>query len=316
MAVQNTDHIRRFIIDTDTASDDAVAIIMAIEHPSVIVEALTIVSGNVPLQQASINARYTLELCHSKLPVYEGCEKPLRREAEHAEWFHGPDGMGNMNYPSPSLQANDDHAVKALIDFCQQSPGEIELVTLGPLTNIATALTEAPELATWVKHCFVMGGAACTVGNVTPAAEYNMWCDPEAADIVFRSGMNLTMIGWELSRFPATLDDIEMQQLRDIGTDKAKFAIDCNAHALQAVMEIQGESGLALADPVAMAVALDPLCSVDRSRHHVGISCDESLTRGMSVVDQLDVTGLPDNAEVCWRLDAPRWKRLLRDSLS
>lgn len=307
---------RRFIIDTDTASDDAVAIIMALQDPTVTVEALTVVSGNVPLPQASINARYTLTLCNTDIPVYEGCAQPLHRAAEHAVWFHGPDGMGDMNYPLPALQAKAEHAVDALIRHFSDSPNTIDLITLGPLTNIASVLEREPEFASWVRHCYVMGGAACTVGNVTPAAEYNIWCDPEAARVVFQSGMSLTMIGWELSRGDATLSDHEIESIRAIGTERAQFAMDCNAHALKAVREIQGEAGLALADPVAMAVALDERACLDRSKHYVDISCDTDLTRGMTVVDQLNVTHQSPNATVCWSLDATHWKSMLITALS
>lgn len=311
-----SDHQRRLIIDTDTASDDAVAIIMAIQDPNVIVEAITIVSGNVPVQQASINARYTLALCNANIPVYEGCAHPLIRAAEHAEWFHGPDGMGNMNYPAPSQHAESVHAVDELIQRFSAAPGNIDLITLGPLTNIACALTKEPQFAKWVRHCYVMGGAACTVGNVTPAAEYNIWCDPEAAHQVFQSGMSLTMIGWELSRGDATLSDQEIQDIHAIGTERAHFAMDCNAHALKAVKEIQGEAGLALADPVAMAVALDERACPQRSAHFVDIACDADLTRGMTVVDQLNVTHKPPNVTVCWTLDSGYWKTMLRKALS
>lgn len=307
---------RRFIIDTDTASDDAVAIIMAIQHPQVSVEALSIVSGNVPLPQASINARYTLTICDADIPVYEGCVGPMQRTAAHAEWFHGPDGMGDMNYPSPKFDARDEHAVDALIRHFSNSPQEIDLITLGPLTNIARVLEREPQFAEWVRHCYVMGGAACTVGNVTPAAEYNIWCDPEAARLVFHSGMPITMIGWELSRGNATLSDQEIQSIRAINTDRAHFAMDCNEHALRAVREIQGEAGLALADPVAMAVALDERVCPHRSDHFVDISCDTDLTRGMTVVDQLNVTHKPPNATVCWSLDSSYWKNMLLSALS
>lgn len=306
----------RLIIDTDTASDDAVALLMALEHPDFTVDALTTVSGNVPVQQASVNALYTLEIAGTDIPVYQGCERPLEREPKHAQWFHGGDGMGDMNYPPPVNQVQSKHAVEALINRFSAEPNEITLVTLGPLTNIATALKEEPRLASWVKHCFIMGGAACTVGNVTPAAEYNIWCDPEAARTVFHSGMRITMIGWELSRGTANLSDAEIQDIYALGTNMSRFAMDCNQFALRAVREIQGEAGLALADPVAMAIVLDANCCTDRSSHFVDIACQDPLTRGMTVVDQLNVTSNPPNVEVCWSLNAARWKSLLRSTLS
>jgi len=307
---------RRLIIDTDTASDDAVALIMATRWPHIKIDALTIVSGNVPLKQASINARYTLQICGVvDIPVYNGCDRPLMRRAEYADWYHGPDGMGNMNYPTPEQNAKSDHAVTELIRRFKAEPGEITLVTLGPLTNIATALRIEPELAKWVKHCYIMGGAACTIGNVTPAAEYNMWVDPEAATIVFHSGLPITMIGWELSTGDANLFADEVKEVYGFETNHARLAMDCNKHAVNAAMKLQGQSGMALADPVAMAVVLDPVACTRYSNHFVDISCDAELTRGMTVVDLYGVMNKGPNVEVCWELDAARFKEILYQTL-
>lgn len=318
--------MRHFIIDTDTASDDAVAILMALQWPDVVVDAITIVSGNMPVAQGSINARYVVELCGQETPVYEGCTRPLLRAPFHAYYFHGPDGMGGMNYPPPRHPPAPGHAVSQLVERFAAAPGEITLVTLGPLTNIALALRLEPRLAGWVRHCFVMGGAANVVGNVTPAAEYNIWCDPEAARIVFHSGMPVTMIGWETSRGEANLTLSEMEAILEMGTPRARFAIECNRHALASSQNLQGDPGLGLPDPVAMAVALDPSVCSRRSHHFVEISCDE-LTRGMTIVDELGVTNTPPyrdpnwgmqeaNIELCWAVDARRWKEMLRWSLA
>ncbi len=307
---------RRFIIDTDTASDDAVALMMALRYPTVSVDAITLVAGNVPVEQGSKNARFVIEQCGARVPVYHGCQQPLSRTPAIADWFHGRDGMGNMNYPDPSLIPETTPAPVELITRLSSNPGQIDLITLGPLTNIATALALEPKLASWVHHCYVMGGAACTVGNVTPAAEYNIWCDPEAAHRVFHSGMPITMIGWELSRDQATLTDDEIKAIRHLDTPLAHIAMDCNGYALKAVRELQGEQGLALADPVAMAIALDPSLATQQSRHFVDIALDNELTRGMTVVDQLNVTGKTPNVTVCWSLDTIGWKRLLHDTLS
>lgn len=308
--------MRRLIIDTDTASDDAVALMMALRYPGVSVEAITLVAGNVPVPQGSKNARFIIEQCGAEVPVYHGCQQPLSRAPAIADWFHGKDGMGNMYYPDPTTPAQSANAPDELIRRFSASRGVIDLVTLGPLTNIATALAQEPEFARWVRHCYVMGGAACTVGNVTPAAEYNIWCDPEAAYRVFHSGMPITMIGWELSRDQATLNDSEIQTLRALNTPLAQIAMDCNGYALKAVREIQGEQGLALADPVAMAIALDNSLATRQSQHYVDISLDNELTRGMTVVDQLRVTGKSANVTVCWSLDTVGWKHLLHTTLS
>lgn len=312
--------MRRFIIDTDTASDDAVAIMMALASPDIQVDALTIVAGNVCLAQASINARYTLEVFGDNgsppIPVYEGCDRPWQREAATADWFHGADGMSNNQYTQPRRKAQPEHAVTELIKRFGDEPGEIELVTLAPLTNIATALAMEPKLASWVKHCYIMGGAAATLGNVTPAAEYNFWCDPEAAQCVLQSGMNITLVGWELSCNEATLDDSEMAIINDLGTPKARLAIDSNRMALEALRNLQGQTGLALADPVAMAVAIDPSIVTEKAFVAVHIETASELTRGMSVVDINNVMGDEPNAHVCFAIDTDRWKSMLQESLA
>jgi len=306
---------RRFIIDTDTASDDAVAILMALQWPGVQVEAITAVFGNVPVEQGSRNARYTVELCGAETPVYEGLARPLLREAYFAYFFHGPDGMGGMNYPEPTHPPASKDAVAELIRRFQESPGQITLVTLGPLTNIAAALTLEPGLAQWVKECYMMGGAACTVGNITPAAEYNIWCDPEAARLVFHSGMKIVMTGWELCRGEANLSDADIDLIYTFGTERAKFAMDCNRQALKANREWLGDPGLPLPDPVTMAIALEPAVCARRSAHYVDVACHDELTRGMTVVDQLGVSNKAPNVEVCWEIDVGLWKETLYKTL-
>lgn len=319
--------MRPFWIDTDTASDDAVAILMALRWPDVQVEGISVVAGNVPLEQGVLNALYTAELCGSQVPVYRGLARPLMREAYTAQFFHGPDGMGGMNYqPQRGPQAG--HAIDAIVEVFGNAPGQITLVTLGPLSNIAAALLREPALATWVKQCYVMGGAACTVGNITPAAEYNIWCDPEAARIVFHSGMKIMMVGWEHCRGEAMLDDAEMAMIRSFDTPYAHFALDCNQSALQASREWLSDPGLGLPDPVAMAIALDPSLCTRSAWHYVEVECDSELTRGMTVVDERGVvkTGpnlstwkalnqSPPNIEVCWAIDARRWKKVLYQTL-
>ncbi|HQY91308.1 nucleoside hydrolase [Caldilinea sp.] len=306
---------RHFIIDTDTASDDAVAIIMALHWPDVTVDAITTVYGNVPLARASANARYSVEFCGQTTPVYEGCVRPLLRPAVHAEWFHGADGMGKLGQLQPQRPAAEKHAVEELIRRFRAAPGAITLVTLGPLTNLAAALSIEPRLAGWVKECYIMGGNANCVGNVTPAAEFNIWCDPEAARIVFHAGIKCLMVGWEHCRFDAALTDDEMAAIRALDTPRAHFALDCNAHALQVGRESQGASGMMLPDPITMAIALDPRVCTRRSWHYVDVACAEELTRGMTVVDELNVTDHKPNLEVCWEIDRRLWKEILCQTL-
>jgi len=320
---------RKMIIDTDTASDDAVALMMALQAPDVEVLAITIVAGNMPVEQGSNNARYTVELCGKQVPVYHGADKPLIREVYRAYFFHGPDGMGGMNYRAQTPPA-EGHAVDVLIDTIKANPGII-LVTLGPLTNVALAVSQAPEIVANVSRCVVMGGAANVVGNITPAAEYNIWCDPEAAQIVFQSGLPVEMVGWELCRGEANLSDEDMRYCKEtINTPLAHFAIDCNISALEASRNWLGDPGLGLPDPVAMAIALDPSICTRKSKHYVAVECDGVYTRGQTVVDQLGVTpydtanvaawqpivgrGEP-HVTICWEIDTRRWKDLLYQSM-
>jgi purine nucleosidase len=317
---------RPFLIDTDTASDDAVAILMALRHPDADVKAITVVSGNMPVERGTRNALYTVELTGKDVPVYMGAPRPLMREPSHAEWFHGSDGFGEMNYPPPTRQPESMHAVDAIIEMVKAHPG-IVIVTLAPLTNLALAVSRAPEIVQNVSRCVVMGGAACVVGNVTPAAEYNIWCDPEAARIVFHSGLPIEMVGWELCRGEALLFQHEMEAIRAFGNPIAEFAIDCNRTAYRSTVKQSGENGLGLPDPVAMAVALDPTICTRMSAHAVEIETQSELTRGMTVVDQLGVTGEDMNAalwrvarargrvNVCWAIDVAAWKRLLFQTL-
>jgi len=308
------DKQRTFLIDTDTASDDAVALMMALRSPDIEVVAITTVTGNVHLEQATRNALTVVERCGADVPVYAGLHKPIRRAPSDATFFHGQDGMGDTNLPLPTRQAKTEHAVDALIRIIRQHAGEITLVTLGPLSNIAAALIKAPDIAQQVAQCYIMGGAANTIGNITPAAEYNIWCDPEAAQIVFHSGMPLLMIGHEHSLGDAVLTPTELEDLRNVGK-LGDFAVEINAAALRASTEWLQEAGLTQPDPVAMAVALDwTICTV-RERCFVEIETRSEITRGMTVVDRWGVLKQEPNADVCYALDAPRWKALLCELL-
>jgi purine nucleosidase len=317
---------RTFLIDTDTASDDAVALIMALRAPDVHVAAITVVAGNVNVQQATRNALYTVELCGASVPVYAGAEKPLLRRYENATWFHGRDGLGEHNYPAPRQSAEGTHAVDAIIDTIDANSGLV-LVTLGPLTNIALALSKRPEIASKVSRCVVMGGAPCCEGNVTPAAEYNIWVDPEAARIVMRSGLPVELIGWQLCRGDAVLRETEIAHIQGFTTKPAHFAIECNSRARAAYKTQTGEDGLALPDPVAVCLALDPSTGTEWSEHYVDVETQSDLTRGMTVVDRLNVAQDERNravwaaalggrkAKVCWGIDNKHWKEALYAAL-
>lgn len=317
---------RTFLIDTDTASDDAVALIMALRAPDVRVAAITVVAGNVDVQQATRNALYTVELCGANVPVYSGAAKPLLRTYENATWFHGRDGLGDHNYSAPRHSAEKAHAVDAIIETIETNPGLV-LVTLGPLTNVALAVSKRPSLGAKVSRCVVMGGNPCCEGNVTPAAEYNIWVDPEAAQIVMRSGLPVELIGWHLCRGAAVLSERDIAQVEGFGTALAHFAIECNSHARAAYKIQTGEDGICLPDPVAMCLALDPAVGTEWSEHYVEVETESELTRGMTVVDRLNVAADQRNgavwapalvgrkSKVCWSIDNGRWKEALHRAL-
>jgi len=318
---------RTFLIDTDVASDDAVALIMALRSPAVEVAAITTVAGNVDVHQATRNALYTAELCGSYVPVYTGAEKPLERPHLNAHWFHGEDGMGDHGYPAPQRKAESKGATAAIVDVLEAHQG-VEIVTLGPLTNLALALQRNPDIAERVSRCVIMGGAPCCEGNVTPAAEYNIWCDPEAARIVARSGLPIELVGWQLCRYDAALSESDIAHVLGIGTPLAKFAIECNSRAREAYLEQTGEVGISLPDPVAMAAALDPSIVTEHTDHYLDVETQSELTRGMTVVDRLNVAHDERNretwaasleagrkAQIDWKIDVRRWKELLYHTL-
>jgi len=307
---------RTFLIDTDTASDDAVALIMALRAPEVRVAAITTVAGNVDVRQSTRNALYTAELCGADVPVYMGADKPLLRIYQNATWFHGRDGLGDHNYSAPRRGCEKLHAADAIIETVEANPGLV-VVTLGPLTNIALALAKRPEIAAKVGRCVVMGGAPCCEGNVTPAAEYNIWVDPEAARVVFRSDLPIEMVGWQLSRGDAVVKRNEIEQILGFNTERARFAVECNSHAIRAYKIQTGEDGICLPDPVAMSLALDPTIGTEWSSHYTDIEIRSELTRGMTVVDRLNVAEDDRNralwagtkkAKICWAMDNQRWK--------
>lgn len=321
--------MRTLIIDTDAGSDDTAAIIMALRSKSVVVKAITIVSGNVSITQALSNISYVKEICQSDVLVFAGAPGPLLRPAQPATWFHGEDGLGDVGYrPHTEHTVSLTHASDAIIELVNKGE-DIELVTLGPLTNIAIAIRQDPTIVQKIKMCTIMGGAPCCEGNVTPAAEYNIWFDPEAAKIVFQSGLKIRMIGWQLSRGSTVLSKTDLLLMRDKGTELSEFVLNSNCKAQAAYLRQTGENGLSLPDAVAMACALEPSLCLINSEHYVEIETDSELTLGMTVVDRLGVSEDQRNintwskfllrqktkVDVCWEIDSVRYKTMLIDSL-
>ena len=306
--------MRRLLIDTDTASDDAVALVMALRDPQVRVEAITVVAGNVPVEQGVQNALYVVELCGSDVPVFAGLARPIMRDLETAENVHGSDGMGDIGLELVDRVPSEGRAVDVLVEAFLAEPGQIDLVTLGPLTNVAAALLRAPELANAIGHCYVMGGTGAGTGNVTPLGEFNFWCDPEAAKVVLRSGLALTMIGWDISVASATFNPDQASELRSIGTSYAEFAVDIQAVLNEFALSETHLPGFDLPDPIAMAVAIDPSIAETESRH-VDVEIGDGHARGHDIVDWLGVTGVAPNVHVVKRVSRDTFVAMLRDRL-
>jgi purine nucleosidase len=307
---------RPFFVDTDTASDDAVALVMALRHPDVVVVGIGVVAGNVPLLQAVQNALFTVELCGSHVPVHAGEAAPLELALETAQHVHGVDGMGDIGLDLAGRQPTGAHAVDALLEASHEHAGTLTLVTLGPLTNVARALQRDATLPQRIPRCVVMGAVADHVGNTNPVAEFNMWVDPHAVDLVLRSGLAIEFVGWDISRHHAVLDPTDAAAIRAIGTPLAEFCIDIQGVVNEFALHETKLAGFDLPDPIAMAYAIDPSVATDTRRLHCEVETAGSVTRGMVVMDLLGLTGHEPNALVVMAADRGRFLAMLRESVS
>jgi purine nucleosidase len=307
------DVTRKLLIDTDTASDDAVALVLALTDPRVDVLAITVVAGNVTLHQGVDNAVYTRGLCGATVPVYAGADRPLERELVTAQNVHGADGMGDIGLPLAGGQAEPDDAVDVIVELAHRHAGELTLVALGPLTNLALALRRDPAIATLFDRVVIMGGTADHSGNITPAAEFNVYVDPEAADVVFRSGMPIEMVGWDVSRTDAALSRADVEALASSGP-LGEFCAGIQRQLLEFCREVTKIDGIDLPDPVTMAIAIDPSIATEVVHVHVAVETTGELTRGMTVVDQLGLLGQEPNTRVVLRADRDRFLAMLHEA--
>lgn len=307
---------RPFFIDTDTASDDAVALVMALRHPDVDVVGIGVVAGNVPLDMAVQNALYTRELVgRTDVPVHVGEATPLRIPLETAQNVHGSDGMGDIGLPLGGRVPDGDDAVGALLQASHDHAGELTLVTLGPLTDIARAIERDPSLPERIPRTVVMGAVADHVGNVTPVAEFNMWADPDAVQVVLDSGLRLELVGWDISRRFAVVEPALADELRSFGNPVAEFCMDIQAVVAQFCATETKLAGFDLPDPIAMAHAIDPAIGIEVRPLNLRVETESPLTRGMVVMDVLGFTDLPPNAHVVLRADRDLFLAMLRSAL-
>ncbi|WP_327700579.1 nucleoside hydrolase [Streptomyces decoyicus] len=305
------------IIDTDTGSDDAVALLLAAASGLGDIRAVTTVAGNVPVETGTRNALISLETAgRTDIPVHPGCTRPMTRTLSSAQHVHGEDGMGDIGLPDPVTACQNTHAVETLLSYPRRHPGQLTLVTLAPLTNIAAALLRDPGLLTRYRHVYCMAGAADLRGNISPTAEFNVWADPEAARIVTQTATpeNVTWIGWDVSRKDAVMTPADQQRLEQIGTPMATFAHRINRTVADWARDVTGLAGYDLPDPVAMAVALKPDLITEQEQVHVDISVTDD-TRGQMIIDRR-VSAPAPNITLVRRVDETGFKKLLFDTVT
>ncbi len=302
----------QLLIDTDPGVDDALAILMA--HAQADVAGLTIAAGNVGLGHTVGNALKLVEVIGARTPVFSGCPTPLVLPALDAAFVHGADGFGDTAYLPASSRAADEHAANAIVRLARERPGELTLVALAPLTNLALALRLDPELPSRFKRLVIMGGAVTGRGNIERVpTEFNIGFDPEAAHVVFSSWPQFDLVDWEACVRHA-MDFARFDAMLASGDERARFyaAIVRKAREFNAA---HGRGGMIAADALAMAVALEPDIVRVAETRHVGIELAGTLTRGATVVDWEGRLGLPANARIVLEVDPVRFETLVARGL-
>lgn len=308
---------RKIIIDTDPGQDDAVAILLALASPEdVEVLGIVAVAGNVPLPLTEKNARIICELAgRSDIAVFAGCDRPLKRKLVTAEYVHGKTGLDGPELPDPEMPLQDTHGVDFIIETLRREPtGSVTLVPIGPLTNIATAFERAPDIVERVAEVVLMGGAYFEVGNVTPTAEFNIYVDPEAAEIVFRSGTKITVMPLDVTHKALTSADW-VQAMKGLGTKVGHAVSGWTDFFERFDKEKYGADGAPLHDPCCIAYLIEPDMFSGR-KISVEIETQSELTLGMTVADWWGVTDRAANAMFMGSVDSERFFALLTERLS
>jgi inosine-uridine nucleoside N-ribohydrolase len=308
---------RKIIIDTDPGQDDAVAILLALASPEDIeVLGVVAVAGNVPLALTQKNARIVCELAgRPDIPVFAGCDAPMRRKLVTAEHVHGKTGLDGPPLPEPKMPLQDRHGVDFIIETLRrEQPGTVTLVPIGPLTNIATAFTRAPDIVERVGAVVLMGGAYFEVGNITPAAEFNIYVDPEAADIVFKSGVDLTVMPLDVTH-KALTTRTRVEAFRALGSNVGRMVAEWTDFFERFDKEKYGSEGAPLHDPATIAYLIRPDLFHGR-RINVAVETTSELTLGMTVADWWRVTDRPENALFIGDVNAEGFFDLLTERLA
>jgi purine nucleosidase len=311
--------MERLIIDTDPGVDDAQAFLMASAHSGVKIEALLAVGGNVGLEHTLRNSLLFTEIVDQDIPVYAGCDKPLVMFQEDAAFSHGEDGLGDAGLTPQHRTAEREHGALALIRMVNESPGDFTLAAIGPLTNIALALKFDPELPHKLKRFVIMGGAVTGDGNTSSIkAEFNIYYDPEAAHIVFeawgRAGLQIEVIDWEITKRHG-FDRATFEAWRNIDTKRGKFFRAITEKQIHRTFTLLKRPTVFAADPLALAVLLEPEIVTRRESHHLAVELIGTHTRGQTVVDWGDRSGQPINADIIMEVDQARFEALMEQGL-
>jgi purine nucleosidase len=306
---------RKIIIDTDPGQDDALAILLALASQELDVLGITTVAGNVPLPLTQKNARKVCELAGKPdTPVYAGASCPMVRPLVTAEHVHGRTGLDGPDLPEPAMPLQEQHAVDFIVETLRRYPaGEVTLCTLGPLTNVALALQRAPDIAARIQQIVMMGGGFFEGGNITPAAEFNIYVDPHAADVVFRSGISLVVMPLDVTHQVLTTRK-RLEKITALGTPVAKACVELLEFFERYDEEKYGSDGGPLHDPCVIAYLLQPQLFQGRDCNVV-VETGSELTMGMTVVDWWGVSGRPANARVMRTVDADGFFELLTTHL-
>ena len=307
---------RAIIIDTDPGTDDGVAILLALGSPELEVLGLVAVAGNLPLAMTERNARAILELAgRTEVPVFPGCPRPIGGSSITAEHAHGKSGLGELELPPPRVEARREHGVDFLIEtLLSAMPRSITLCALGPLTNIATALVKAPEIAAQMAELVVMGGASYALGNTTPCAEFNIHVDPLAAAVVFGSGAPITMVPLDLTHSVLSTPE-RIERVRALGNSCGRAAALLMSPPRKRRASRGEPPAYALHDPCVTAYLLAPEL-FDGVEANVAVETQSALTLGMTVVDWRGISGRPRNARVLTKIDSDGFFALLTERLA